>query len=124
MGVGTIAISVAMPFVVMGAVGAIGFGAGGIASGSMAAGMMSAEAITAGGAVAAGGTVATFQSIGAAGLGIAGASAAASDAAGSSLGIAAASGGLVNNQGRIRLEEAGSHLPLCAWRLWRVLLED
>ena len=126
-GVGTIALLVAAPFAFMGAVGAMGFGAGGIAGGSMAAGMMSAEAITAGGGVAAAGTVATLQSIGAAGLGVAGASAAATAGAVAggltSFGIAAGSGGMNNNQGQIRLDEAGSRLLLCAWRIWRLLTE-
>ena len=58
---------VAMPFAVMGVVGAMGFTGSGIAGGSVAAGMMSAEAISLGGGIAAGGTVATLQSIGAAG---------------------------------------------------------
>ena len=58
---------VAMPFAVMGVVGAMGFTGSGIAGGSVAAGMMSAEAVSLGGGVVAGGTVATLQSIGAAG---------------------------------------------------------
>lgn len=117
-GVTTITLSVAMPFAVMGVIGAMGFEAGGIAAGSMAAGMMSGEALVSGGAIAAGGTVATLQSIGAAGLGAAGASAAAG--AGAAVGgcVAAASKGLENKQEEIKLEDPGNHLPLCSWRVW------
>jgi hypothetical protein len=61
LGVGSTVLAVAMPFAVMGVVGAMGFGAGGIAAGSMGAGMMSAEAIAVGGGIAAGGTVATLK---------------------------------------------------------------
>eukprot|EP00585_Thalassiosira_rotula_P013058 CAMPEP_0196130430 /NCGR_PEP_ID=MMETSP0910-20130528/804_1 /TAXON_ID=49265 /ORGANISM="Thalassiosira rotula, Strain GSO102" /LENGTH=414 /DNA_ID=CAMNT_0041389731 /DNA_START=159 /DNA_END=1403 /DNA_ORIENTATION=+ len=126
-GVTTAAVAVAAPFAVMGVVGAMGFGAGGIASGSVAAGMMSAEAIAAGGGVAVGGTVATLQSIGAAGLGVAGASAAATVGAVAggltSFSVAAASGSLSNEQQKIKLEDAGSHLPLCSWRMWHLLIQ-
>eukprot|EP00569_Conticribra_weissflogii_P008957 CAMPEP_0171364384 /NCGR_PEP_ID=MMETSP0879-20121228/4014_1 /TAXON_ID=67004 /ORGANISM="Thalassiosira weissflogii, Strain CCMP1336" /LENGTH=138 /DNA_ID=CAMNT_0011871765 /DNA_START=41 /DNA_END=455 /DNA_ORIENTATION=+ len=68
-GAATVALSVAMPFAIMGIIGGMGFTAGGISAG---AGMMSAEAIASGGGVAAGGTVAVLQSIGASGLGAAG----------------------------------------------------
>lgn len=121
-GVATVALAVATPFAVMGAVGAMGFGAEGIAAGSLAAGMMSAEAIASGGGVIAGGTVATLQSIGAAGLGAAGASAAA--AAGAAVGgvislsVAAANQAICNKHGRIKMDEPEKHLPLCSWRMW------
>ena len=125
-GVATAAVTVAAPFAVMSIVGAYGFGASGIAAGSVGAGMMPAEAIAAGGSIAAGGTVATLQSIGAAGLGMAGASAAATVGAVAggltSCGVAAAAGGLKNEQERIRIENAGSHLPLCSWRMWQQLI--
>eukprot|EP00985_Skeletonema_marinoi_P007576 scaffold3335_cov139-Skeletonema_marinoi.AAC.5 len=121
-GVCSTILAVAMPFAVMGVVGAMGFGAGGIAAGSMGAGMMSAEAIAAGGGIAAGGTVATLQSIGAVGLGLAGTSMA--------VGAGAATGGLVSfgvikatkfgtEHERIAIDEPEKHLPLCSWRLWQ-----
>ncbi len=69
-GAAAVALTVAAPFMFMGAVSFIGFGAEGILGGSIAAAMMSAEAVAGGGAIAAGGTVATLQSIGAAGLGL------------------------------------------------------
>ncbi|KAL7534528.1 hypothetical protein ACHAWF_004858 [Thalassiosira exigua] len=119
-GVTIIVTSVAVPFAVVGIVGAVGFGAEGIVAGSMAAGMMSAEAIASGGGVIAGGTVATLQSIGAAGLGAAGASAAAGAGAVAggltSLGVAAASNGSETNQDTVTIEEP--HAPLCSWRTW------
>lgn len=127
-GVATVAAAVAAPFAVTGIVGAMGFGIGGIEAGSIAAGMMSAEALAAGGGVAAGGTVATLQSIGAVGLGLVGSSVAATTGAVAggltSLSVAAASGGLNNNQEQIRLENAGSQLPLCAWQLWHLLIKS
>ena len=123
-GVGT-ACAVAMPFAVMGVVGAMGFGAEGIVAGSMAAGMMSSSAIASGGGIAAGSTVATLQSIGAAGLS-AGACASASAAGAavgglSSLGVAAAGKGLNNGLGNINLNEPEKYLPLCSWRIWGLL---
>lgn len=71
-GITALGLTVAMPFMAMGAIGAIGFTEGGVAAGSIAASMMSAEAIAAGGGVVAGGTVATLQSIGVVGLGVMG----------------------------------------------------
>lgn len=123
-GVGAVATAVAMPFAVIGVVGAMGFGSGGIAAGSFAAGMMSAEAIASGvGGVAAGGTVATLQSIGCVGLGAAGASAAASAGAvvggGVVGGVITASGGLEDKKEEIKLEEPEKYLPLCSWRMWK-----
>jgi len=121
-GVTTISLAVAMPFAVMGVVGAIGFGSGGIAAGSAAAGMMSAEAIAAGGGVAAGGTVATLQSIGATGLGAAGTAAAATAGAAvgglSSAGVVAATNSLGKEKKSVTLKEPEKHWPLCSWRMW------
>lgn len=121
-GVTTLTVAVAAPFAVMGAIGAMGFGAEGIAAGTMAAGMMSTGAIANGSGVVAGGTVAVCQSIGAAGLGAAGASAAVGAGAVvggmSSLGVAAATGGLSDGQERIESNEPDQHLPLCSWRMW------
>ena len=127
-GLATAAAAVAAPYAVMGAVGALGFGASGIVGGSIGAGLMSAEAIAAGGGVAAGGAVATLQSIGAAGLGLYGTGAAVTAGAVigglTSSGVAKVSGGLKNEQEQIGLENAGSHLPLCAWRMWRTLIQS
>ena len=117
-GVGT-ACAVAMPFAVMGVVGAMGFGAEGIVAGSIGASMMSSSAIASGGGIAAGSTVATLQSIGAAGLS---ASACASaSAAGAAVGGLAASKGLNNGLGNIHLDEPEKYLPLCSWRIWGLL---
>lgn len=125
-GVVTITLSVAIPFAVMGVVGAMGFGVEGIAVGSMAAGMMSAEAIAAGGGVAAGGTVATLQTIGAVGLGAAGAGAAAGTGAVAgglaSLGVIAANTHLNNTHEGRELQNPAEHLPLCSWRMWSGLV--
>ena len=117
------AFAIAMPFAVMGAVGALGFGAGGIAAGSIGAGMMSAEAIAAGGGIAAGGTVATLQSIGAAGLGIGLTSMAVGTGALTggfvSYGVVKAIDGLGAEHERIAVDEPAHHLPLCSWRMWQ-----
>lgn len=112
-GVTTVTIAFAMPFAVVGVVGAMGFGAEGIAANSIAAWMMST-----------GGSVATLQSVGAAGLSAAGASAAATTGAAvgglASLRVVTASKGLDNGQDGIKLEEpAEKHLPLCSWRMWK-----
>eukprot|EP00565_Helicotheca_tamesis_P006293 CAMPEP_0185725084 /NCGR_PEP_ID=MMETSP1171-20130828/1407_1 /TAXON_ID=374046 /ORGANISM="Helicotheca tamensis, Strain CCMP826" /LENGTH=537 /DNA_ID=CAMNT_0028393105 /DNA_START=225 /DNA_END=1838 /DNA_ORIENTATION=- len=120
------AATVAAPFAVMGAVGAMGFTAGGIASGSVAAGMMSAEAIAAGGGVVAGGTVATLQSIGAAGLGFAGTSAALSAGALVGGSIAGATGAMAHGAKEKVTLEGGEQSnkkrwmkrPFCDWRSW------
>ena len=101
--------AVAGPYLVMGAVGAMGFGTTGIASGSMAAAMMSAQATTLGGGIAAGGIVATLQSIGVAGLGAVGMTASLSGGAIVGGGIAAVSSKLV-----LQDEEAEGQTAECS----------
>ena len=110
-----LALSVAAPFAVVGAVTGLGFGAEGIAIGSTAAAMMSAEAVAAGGVIAAGGTVATLQSIGAAGLGFAGTTMAASGGAlaGGIVGGSTASALVRNNDNRSQatLQQKRQRIP-------------
>ena len=122
-GVTTITLAIAVPFLVMGAIRARVFGVVGIVAGSAAAGMMSISAIASGGGVVVGGTVATLQSIGAVGLSAAGASAAvgAGTVVGgvASLGVVTVTNGLDTNQEEIKLDEPKQqYLPLCSWRLW------
>ena len=101
--------AVAGPYLVMGAVGAMGFGTTGIASGSMAAAMMSAQATTLGGGIAAGGIVATLQSIGVAGLGAVGMTASLSGGAIVGGGIAVATSKVV-----LQDEEAEGQTAECS----------
>eukprot|EP00521_Asterionellopsis_glacialis_P006223 CAMPEP_0195284088 /NCGR_PEP_ID=MMETSP0707-20130614/2418_1 /TAXON_ID=33640 /ORGANISM="Asterionellopsis glacialis, Strain CCMP134" /LENGTH=378 /DNA_ID=CAMNT_0040343383 /DNA_START=681 /DNA_END=1817 /DNA_ORIENTATION=+ len=119
--------AVAAPFVVMGAIGAIGFTAGGILPNSFAAYMMSTEALGAGGMIAAGGTVATLQSIGAAGLGIVGIS--ASVGAGALIGASAVGIVVPDNDMKNKGMETSCpttdepikilhNRPFCEWRKW------
>lgn len=123
----TVVCAAAMPFVVVGALGAVGFTSEGVAAGSTAAAMMSAEAAASGGAVAAGGVVATCQSIGAAGLGAAGLTAAVGGGAiiGGSVSAAAVAGSGVLSADESVTESVStdgtdliSKRPFCAWRSW------
>jgi len=66
-------LTVGMPFITMGVVGALGFTPGGIMAGSTAANMAMAGALGTGGPFA-GGAISTLQSIGVCGLGIGGTS--------------------------------------------------
>jgi hypothetical protein len=119
-GAAAVALTVAAPFMFMGAVSAIGFGAEGILGGSIAAAMMSAG----GGTIAAGGTVATLQSIGAAGLGAAGTAAAMGSGAavgGLAVGATARSvNGSTSDVGTTAQQDANENRcrPLAAWRHW------
>jgi len=118
-GAATVALSVAMPFAIMGIIGGMGFTAGGISAG---AGMMSAEAIASGGGVAAGGTVAVLQSIGASGLGAAGFAGAMGAG-----GVIGASGGRLATAVMGKSEEqknegtsssSNTNMAYCNWRHW------
>jgi len=107
-----------MPFVVVGAIGALGFGGGGIAAGSLAAGMMSAE-----GTVMAGGVVATLQSIGAVGLGLTGTGVAMGGGAivgASALGISVAASGVHKKKFEEGIDKPNPQEKrhFCNWREW------
>lgn len=114
---------IAMPFAVMGIVGAMGFTSAGITAGSMGASMMSAEAIASGvGGVAAGGTVATLQSIGAAGLGLGGTLAAMGAGGGvvgaAAFGSVAAANKQKNKFGGSSETVSETSRPFCDWQSW------
>ncbi|KAL3779722.1 hypothetical protein HJC23_003583 [Cyclotella cryptica] len=114
---------IAMPFAVMGVVGAMGFTSAGITAGSIGAGMMSAEAIASGvGGVAAGGTVATLQSIGAVGLGFGGTLAAMGAGGGvvgaTAFGSVAAANKQNNKFGGTVETVSERNRPFCDWRSW------
>jgi len=128
LGLATATFACAGPFIVTGAVAALGFGEAGVVAGSTAAAMMSAEAIA--GGVAAGGVVATCQSIGAAGLGLAGTSTAIAGGAitGGTLSAATVAGiSIVNKKKKDQTADGSkkeevdiiaptTNRPFCAWR--------
>ena len=133
LGLATAAFACAAPFMVTGAVAALGFGEAGIVGGSTAAAMMSAEAMAAStGGVAAGGLVATCQSIRAAGLGFVGTSTAIAGFAlvGGTLSAATVAG--VSNASKKKSDQTAdenskegvdclaptTNRPFCAWRTW------
>ena len=129
LGLATAAFACAAPFMVTGAVAALGFGEAGIVGGSTAAAMMSAEAMAAStGGVAAGGLVATCQSVGAAGLGFLGTSTAIAGGAvvGGTLSAATVAGiSNVSKKAADGSRKEGvdcltptTNRPFCAWRTW------